>query len=154
MNFSYEVSFLCAVWYKYALVQNNYIYTEEFIALTCLLTGSFIIFGFIGVFMGDEDTTLRRIINNIWTCCAAYCYCFIETYWVMRQYEKQLVANKDISESIKKVQLEDMLKDKDGFYLFANHLVKEFSIENLMFVFEVMQIKYEVIQHGYVALYC
>merc|ERR1712154_226288 len=33
----------------------------------------------------------------------------------------------------------------DGFDLFANHLVKEFSIENLFFIFEMVQIKHELI---------
>ena len=47
----------------------------------------------------------------------------------------------------KQMPLEDLLSTKDGFDIFANQLVKEFSIENLFFVYEVMQTKKDAITH-------
>eukprot|EP01084_Bolivina_argentea_P138879 244404_1 len=39
------------------------------------------------------------------------------------------------------MSLEEIVSIKDGFDLFADHLVKEFCIESLLFLFEMMQIK-------------
>ena len=54
-----------------------------------------------------------------------------------------------MSTEMEQMSLESILLSKDGFDLFATHLVNEFSIENLAFVFEVMQIKNEAINHRY-----
>ena len=101
-------------------------------------------------------SNIRLVVTNIGAAIGSFGVSMISTYWVVRQYQHQLCANIESQTSTdqdviaNRLTLEEILNCKDGFDLFANHLVKEFSIENLMFVFEVMQIKYEVIQHGYV----
>ena len=98
---------------------------------------------------------------NIWTVIAAYVACFISTKWVIKQYHKQQSDNLEIQKLLTSNQeahkhhlpLEDILSRSASFDLFANHLVKEFSIENLAFVFEVMQIKLETVNRGFVFSY-
>lgn len=81
----------------------------------------------------------------------------IPTHWVIMQYnkqcKKQLIYQIEKSESASeyvnnRLTLEQILATKDGFDVLANHLVNEFSIENLFFVFELVQIKKELIDHG------
>ncbi|ETO29255.1 hypothetical protein RFI_07868 [Reticulomyxa filosa] len=45
------------------------------------------------------------------------------------------------------VSLEDILSEKNGFELFASHLVKELSLENILFLVEYMQLKYFITVH-------
>ena len=47
----------------------------------------------------------------------------------------------------RRLSLQDTFRLKNGFDYFANHLVREFSVENLFFLFEAMQIKNECIQN-------
>lgn len=69
----------------------------------------------------------------------------IPTVWVIRQYNED---NRGRAKSLADKSLEDILLSKDGFDLFASHLVKEFSTENLFFVFEMMQMKAECVRNG------
>ena len=55
------------------------------------------------------------------------------------------------SSNSKHIPLKDILSTKDGFDLFANHLVNEFSTENLFFLFEMMNVKREILDNGLVA---
>ena len=99
----------------------------------------------------DNFPGFRLLIMNIWACGVCYAYCFIATYWVIWQYKKQL-KQFEVDGGIKKMSLEELLLSKDGFDLFATHLVNEFSIENLAFIFEVMRIKKEAIKHRFAPL--
>lgn len=47
-----------------------------------------------------------------------------------------------------RLTMAQILKGKEGFECFANHLVREFSVENLFFLFEAMQIKTECIHNN------
>eukprot|EP01084_Bolivina_argentea_P029354 54478_1 len=129
---------------------------------------------FMGVIYGgviapliNPISNLYILIMNIWTSQGLYVFSLVPTYWVLKQYEKQLSLNSlkkkkkikiedeksNSTQNSRKIQveytdkmsLEEILKTKDGFDIFANHLIREFSIENLFFVFEVMQAKNEVI---------
>ena len=91
----------------------------------------------------------RALITNIWACTLCYAYCFIATYLVIRQYNKQMSDN-GTDGNKKEMSLQEILLSKDAFMLFATHLVNEFSVENLAFMFEVMQIKNEAINHRFV----
>ena len=95
---------------------------------------------------------------NLITCMPVYLMCFVSTYWAIKQYEKQqkhqslLQRQKSLNSTARehienRLSLEDILATKDGFDVFANHLVKEFSIENLFFVYEMVQIKNELHIH-------
>eukprot|EP01084_Bolivina_argentea_P184165 317680_1 len=53
------------------------------------------------------------------------------------------VANKDE----KKAHFDDVLKSEEGFKIFANHLLKEYSVETLLFLLELTQIKTAIISH-------
>lgn len=43
------------------------------------------------------------------------------------------------------LQLKDILKSESGFKIFANHLLAELTVEHLLFILEVMQIKWEML---------
>ncbi|ETO28276.1 hypothetical protein RFI_08858 [Reticulomyxa filosa] len=45
------------------------------------------------------------------------------------------------------ITLENVLSEKDGFELFASHLVKELSLENVLFLVEYMQLKHFLSVH-------
>ncbi|ETO22543.1 hypothetical protein RFI_14658 [Reticulomyxa filosa] len=45
------------------------------------------------------------------------------------------------------ISLEKILSDKYGFELFAAHLVKELSLENILFLTEYMQLKHFIVVH-------
>ena len=51
------------------------------------------------------------------------------------------------SPSTGQLEIEEVLSDKSAFDLFAIHLVGEFSIENLAFLLEAMQIKQDLIDN-------
>ena len=106
------------------------------------------------------DAYFRIVCENLLCSLTCYAFSLIPTYWINKQYRKQEKWNMrfsnfnnadDKSQSIRYISLEDILSTKDGFDLFADHLVREFSIENLFFVFEVVQIKNEVLKHRYVS---
>ena len=72
-------------------------------------------------------------------------------------YKQEILSESAHSMSLRRLDstklqmpLEELLSTKDGFDLFANQLVKEFSIENLFFVYEVMQTKRDAIDHNLV----
>ena len=93
------------------------------------------------------DWNLRVIISDLWGSFGSFGFILLSTYWVIRQYNNELLRNDALRNGeSKKMSLEDILATKDGFDLFANHLVNEFSIENLTFVFQVMQMKYEAMK--------
>lgn len=48
-----------------------------------------------------------------------------------------------------RLSLEEILGTKNGFDAFANHLVREFSVENLFFLFEMMQIKDQCVNNQF-----
>ena len=94
------------------------------------------------------------------------CFTFstISTYWVIRKYQKQLeLPNLVSNTSFELLSLDQVLSTKDGFDLMADWLVREclvslhclfqmlifphaVSIENLFFLFEVVQIKNQMLQ--------
>ena len=94
---------------------------------------------------GKRNMHLRLIMTNLSSCCICYAFSFASTYWVIRKYNKQLVSmepsasepagsprgNTKLASTFNHVRLESILASKDGFDLFANHLVNEFSTENL-----------------------
>ena len=45
------------------------------------------------------------------------------------------------------LRFEEIVSTKDGFEFFTNHLVSEYSVENILFVLELEIIKDEIIEH-------
>ena len=93
-------------------------------------------------------SSIRAVCVNLWACGFCYTYCFVATYWVIEQYKKQL-NQFDMNAEVTQMKLKDILSSKDGFDLFAAHLVNEFSIENLAFIFDVMGVKRECVSHRF-----
>ena len=118
-------------------------------AIGCLIA---ITFWIISVILFPPYSNMRIICGNIATNGVSYFTCLLQTYWVIGQYVKQLKLHAN-SEELTHFKLEQVLCTKDGFDLFANHVVKEFSVENLFFVFEVMQMKHELISNKLVIKY-
>lgn len=89
-------------------------------------------------------------MTNLSCACTSYTFAFASTWWVIKQYEKTLKAKSDKNTdatSIEFMSLEQVFNTDDGFEVFANHLVNEFSTENLFFVLEMMQIKNQIQQN-------
>ena len=114
-----------------------------------------IIYGGVIVPFVRINTYFRRVVMSVYAVVFAYYAALLATAWVLYQYNKGLRKNKEVRNTPTTLKrhhrsLESIVATTDGFDLFANHLVKEFSIENLAFVFEMMQIKHQAIAHGYV----
>eukprot|EP01083_Nonionella_stella_P276205 938367_1 len=108
-----------------------------------------------------SGTNPRYIAFNMFTCLCCYIMAFVSTHWATAQFTAQrkmhqpLFEEMHLNQTLDEVQkdvksrlsLEEVLSSRDGFDVFANHLVREFSIENLFFVFEMVQIKKELLKH-------
>ena len=64
---------------------------------------------------------------------------------MLRQYDAEQTTSGHSSSDSVHLSLDEILVSADGLDLFANHLVTEFCTENILFVFELMQIKREAI---------
>ena len=95
---------------------------------------------------------IRVICNNMLLGYAGYAVILVYTFWVLRKYKQQMSAQQvDDEENIKRLSLKQVLSTKIGFKLFADHLVRELSIEHLFFLYEIMQLKYELLYQKYVS---
>eukprot|EP00483_Globobulimina_turgida_P003945 UN03953 len=102
-----------------------------------------------------QDLNIRIIVINIFAAICIYVITLISTYWVIQKYHKQHAANLELQHALsvdhsstdKCLSLEQILSKQEWFDIFADHLVREFSIENLAFLFETMQIKHEAIKN-------
>eukprot|EP01084_Bolivina_argentea_P059727 109108_1 len=77
---------------------------------------------------------------------------YTSTKWVMDRNDDRISKNENENRVGHHVKLQEVLQDDDMFDLFTLHLVKEFSIENLMFVFSAMQFKLECVNNGFVSI--
>eukprot|EP01083_Nonionella_stella_P002650 7583_1 len=95
------------------------------------------------------ESNVHMIISNVWMAVVCYVLCFLQTSWVIRRF----IASRAFDETatVEPISLEELLKTQDGFEVFANHLMHEFSIENLFFVFEIMQTKHEMVMDSLVS---
>jgi len=79
---------------------------------------------------------------------------YISTKWVIDQYELRMAENvkrtKHAEHCQRKVSLHGIFADKDYFDLFAQHLVREFSIENLLFLLDVTHFKAQCVKAQFV----
>lgn len=99
----------------------------------------------------ERDSNIRTIMTNLSCACTSYTFAFASTWWVIKQYRKTLQSKTDHHDTdtatITFMTLEEVFNTVDGFEVFANHLVNEFSTENLFFVLEMMQIKRQILQN-------
>ena len=94
----------------------------------------------------DPLSNIRVIATNISSCAVCNASGFISTYWIYKEYQRIIKQNAQINtDNANVLSLEEILRTKDGFDLFANHLVKEFSTENLLFLFQMVQIKQQAV---------
>ena len=114
-------------------------------AISVLATVLFWIFA---TLIFPHSSNVLVIVGNVASVGVCYTVCFIQTMWVIRQYVTKLKLHSS-TEELTHFKLEQVLSTKDGFDLFANHVVKEFSIENLFFVFEMMQMKHDLVENRY-----
>ena len=127
------------------------------------------------IILNDVSSNIRVIATNITSGIMCQGFALISTYWSIKQYNKlhepqntKLKRYRSRTDSLETTStdnhhhnlhqlnefpnmtyltLQDILSTELGFDLFANHLIKEFSIENLFFLFEIMQIKQQCINH-------
>ena len=99
------------------------------------------------------DSNLRILVTSLFACFVAFSASWISTIWIVWQYHKMRSrqrahrATEDLSPSSSELEFEDVLSNKIAFDLFAVHLVNEFSIENLAFLLEAMQIKQDLVDN-------
>ena len=111
-------------------------------AVSCI--GLVMYFAVIVPFFKVESNN-RVIAINVVASLSCYALSIVPSFWVIRQYCKEM-GQRTRSKSIEnRKSLEQIICTEDGFDLFANHLVKEFSTENLFFLFEMMQLKHNCI---------
>ena len=88
--------------------------------------------------------------------------CWVLTGWVYIQFKRQHNNNQHSSTRMNKgtkgqgkkrtsksthLTLTEIVSNAEGFELFCNHLVSEYSIENMLFVLEIEIIKDEMIEY-------
>ena len=133
----------------HSISQHNQQYTDEFKASGWVLLVFIIIYVMIS-FTLKPGTNIRVVARNVQNCAICYAFGLFPTCWVILQYKKELKHKGNIGGTgAEFMSLEEMLATKDGFEIFANHLVNEFSTENLFFVLEVMQIKSQMLQNKF-----
>lgn len=142
---------------------------DEFL-WSAVVAGTFVILYFVFVVQHDTFTTQRVLMMtgfHSWFCFGGG---YVVTAWVCHQVNKQdklthkiekhlTLRRKDSgshsesnSDSIppwiaRPLKLEEIVGTADGFELFSNHLVSEYSIENMLFVLELEIIKDEMIDY-------
>ena len=117
----------------------------------------------VSTLFADTESNIRIIATNISSCCMCYAFNFISTNWVLKQYRiynksqginiegtKPYIVPERSVDPRNMMTLGQILSSKEGFDMFANHLVREFSTENLYFIFEMMQIKTLAVDNKYV----
>eukprot|EP01084_Bolivina_argentea_P292317 502507_1 len=150
------VVFIIVMVIKIRACRDEFYIRKEFFVIMLTFAAYGIVYAAFVLPFTPEGSMIRLVVMNIFVTSACYIACFISTYWIIKQYEKQKelhVGSVELqtspsmtqSSSQSRMSLEDIISKQDGFDLFAIHLVKEFAIENLAFVFEVMQIKNEAI---------
>lgn len=98
---------------------------------------------------------IRSPVMNLLTCSACYSACFTSTYWVIQRYHRQIDRIERVdgaSPRCHRHDIKNILANEDGFDLFALHLVHEFATENLLFLFEIMQIKQQCIKQKLISM--
>ena len=102
--------------------------------------------GFALIFL-DITWNIRIVISNITFGILCYGFSFVMTYRIVmvhrkRQQKTEQKTPEDRTESIPtRATLEQVLSTKRRFKLFADYLLKEFSIEHLFFLYQMMEIK-------------
>eukprot|EP01084_Bolivina_argentea_P065695 119744_1 len=112
------------------------------------------------VFAFDSNHQIKALLLYIITMITIFSFILILTKWSINEYYKRtnVVNNIALTKTSINIKFVDILKNKDALDLFAFHLVKEFSIENLLFLYQSMQWKIEcvdnqLIQHENIGMY-
>ena len=127
--------------YLYRKINKFFLYTsaisDEFIVTILWLLVWVAIYGGLIIPFVPIDTYIRMVVTNVFASCSLYGAALISTWWVVWMYERELKKNNEVRNIDKKqhISLENILKNADSFDFFANHLVKEFCIENGACVF-------------------
>eukprot|EP01083_Nonionella_stella_P136535 415497_1 len=139
------VLFIVIMMIKIRKCRDQFYIRKEFIACMFTLIGLFVIYIFIFLLV-PPGSYLRIVVMNVFVSIGTYALCLISTWWIILQYKLQQ-ANAVQERVGQRLNLSDICRNQDTFDLFADHLVKEFAIENLAFILEVMQIKHEMITY-------
>eukprot|EP01084_Bolivina_argentea_P085678 154873_1 len=139
----------------------------------CIIGFIFAIFWIIIKLSLPQQTEYKRqikaFLNYINVVIAVYTCSDIMTRWVIEQYEfkvngkipkrsfaytSTMIASRSVGLTLihdiqrKKIRFVDITNNKDALDLFAFHLAHEFSLENLLFLFEAMYFKQECVRYG------
>eukprot|EP01083_Nonionella_stella_P175253 609835_1 len=139
--------FIIIMMVKIRKCRDQFYIRNEFYMVMMFFICSFIVYVFIAIFV-PSFSTLRLIVLSLYVGLSFYFVCGISTWWMLRQYQKQSQYHKA---GTSHMNLGALLSKQDGFDLFAYHLVREFSIENLSFLLEIMQIKQQMIGYGLIS---
>eukprot|EP01083_Nonionella_stella_P168976 571916_1 len=94
------------------------------------------------------QSNLKALLVYIIYMVVVFINTLIATQWVILQHQKRQNIETQLAEQvIHGVALQDVLRNADIFDYFALHLVKEWSIENLIFLYECMQFKTDCVEN-------
>eukprot|EP01084_Bolivina_argentea_P289679 497475_1 len=104
-----------------------------------------------------NDIALQKLLRHVMISIEGAIAMFINTKYVINKSEKRKSEERVVhhirgnySESGSVLSLPAVLRDDDAFELFALQLVKEFSIENLLFLYECMKFKHNCVDNGWI----
>ena len=112
------------------------------IIITIMIPTTFLMFQWL-----DRGKLLALAITVFLDICL-FTMIIIMTRFIEYKYTQKMDRQSVEKRMTENISLKTILGNKDGFDLFAHHLVKEFSIEHLTFLFEIMQLKYDIIDNG------
>ena len=136
--------FLLLLIFKIRKCRDQFLIQKELTLFAMTNLFAFIFYSAVIVPLLGVSSILRIIIVNITMGTLCYAYCYISTVWVIHKYNK-LTKETNVINSNTPMTLEQILTIKDGFDMFADHLVRQFCIENLLFLFEMMLVKNQLI---------
>eukprot|EP01083_Nonionella_stella_P067055 177098_1 len=163
VNIVESIPMICMIFFlvfafKVRKCRDEFMIQKEFKIYGMMLLAAIVTYVIIQM-VSTAASNWRIMLMNMFTCTACYTMSFVSTHWVIKQYNTQrkklelctqlLLSNSAsvMNEVKSRLTLTEVVSTKDGFDSFANHLVREFAIENLFFVFEVVQIKNELVSN-------
>eukprot|EP01083_Nonionella_stella_P017886 50081_1 len=137
---------------------------KEFKLLMACMAISTVLFAAIDIVF-ERDSNIQLLAANLRSSITYYILSFMQTHYVIKHYVESgergakfvharslsaRMSSHRVNDVENKLSLEEILKTRDGFDVFANHLIREFSTENLFFLYEVMQVKNEMLMKNLV----
>eukprot|EP01083_Nonionella_stella_P156258 505803_1 len=101
-----------------------------------------------------EHVAMQKLVRHVLLTVELAVWIHLCTKWVLDKYRMQLIEHnlyvQQQNDTQATVKLSNIVKNEETFELFALYLVKEFSIENLIFLYESTRFKEKCVADGFV----